>query len=86
MHEKEIDNRMKKAQRFLGHLDAVMPEATAGTLTLLGDASWKMLADQAGEKPPSNSTISTIIAMVRGREIAVEAIRGSLSRESGVRS
>jgi len=86
MHPNEIDNRMKKAQRFLAHIDAVMPEATAATLTLLGEPSWKMLADRAGEKPLSNATISTVIALVRGREIAVEAIRGSLARESGVRS
>jgi hypothetical protein len=85
MHPNEIDNRMKKAQRFLAHIDANMPGATASTLSLLGDVSWKMIAENSGEKPPSDSTISTIIAMVRGREIAVEAIRSSLSTPSGVR-
>jgi len=85
MHPQEIENRMKKAQRFLAHIDAVMPDATAGTLALLGDPSWNMLAEQAGEKSPSNATISTVIALVRGREIAVEAIRANLGREAGLR-
>ncbi len=86
MHPKEIDNRLRKAQRFLAVIDSDMPGATASTLSLLGDVSWRMIAGDSGEQPPSNSTISTIIALVRGREIAVEAIRGSLSIPTGVRS
>lgn len=86
MHPNEIDNRVKKAQRFVAHIDATMPEATAGMLTLLGEPSWKALADGMGENMPSDATISTIIALVRGREMAVESIRAGIARESGVRS
>ena len=86
MHPNEIDNRLRKAQRFLAHIDANMPGATAATLALLGDASWRLLAENSCEQPPSNSTISTIIALVRGRELAVDAIRASLATPQGVRS
>lgn len=85
MHPLEIENRLNKAQRLLAHIDVNMPGATAATLVLLGDASWKLLAENAGEQPPSNSTISTIIALVRGRELAIDAIRGSLATPQGVR-
>lgn len=86
MHPQEINNRLRKAQRFLTHIDANMPDATAATLTLLGDAFWQLLAENLGEQPPSNSTISTIIALVRGRELATEAIRASLATPQRVRS
>jgi len=85
MHPNEIDNRMRKAQRFLTYMDLSMPGATAGTLAMLGDSAWALLAEHAGEKPPSDATISTIIAMVRGRELAIEAIRANITRETGVR-
>lgn len=87
MHVNEIDNRLRKAQRFLGHVDDQMPGATAATLSLLGGDSWKMLADAAGEKELSDATISTVIALVRGRELAIEAVRSSIAAHpSGVRS
>lgn len=86
MHVNEITNWIAYAQRFLAHIDLNLPGATAATLSLLGNASWRTLAENSGEKAPSDATVSTIIALVRGRELAVEAIRSSLSRETGVRS
>lgn len=86
MHPNEIDNRMKKAQRFLAYIDSAMPEATAAMLALVGESRWESLARDMGENPPSDATISTIIALVRGREMAVESIRAGIARESGVRS
>jgi len=86
MHVNEIDNRLLKAQRLLAHIDGSMPGASAATLSLLSDESWAYLATEAGEKAaPSKSTVMTIIAMVRGREIAVDAIRASLATPKGVR-
>ena len=85
MHVNEIDNRLRKAQRLLAHIDTTMPGVTASTLALISDESWVAVAEQAGEKAPSNSTISTIIAMVRGRELAIDAIRASIATASGVR-
>jgi hypothetical protein len=86
MHYNEIDNRLLKAQRFLKHVDTHLPGATARTLSLLGDDSWKMLADQAGEKELSKATISTVIALVRGRELAVEAVLASMTPDAGVQA
>lgn len=86
MHVNEITNRLAYAQRFLGFLDAQMPGVSAASLSLVSNESWGNLAVQAQERPPSKSTISVIIALVRGREIAVEAIRGSFATPTGVRS
>lgn len=86
MHTNEINNRLAYAQRFLGFLDREMPGVSATSLSLMADESWGNLAVQAGERPPSKSTVSVIIALVRGREIAVEAIRGSFATTPKVAS
>lgn len=84
MHVNEINNRLLKAQRLLAYIDKSMPGASAATLSLLNDESWAHIATKAGEKTaPSKSTVMTIIAMVRGREIAVDAIRASLATPQG---
>lgn len=86
MHHKEIENRVRKAQRVVAYLDTAMPGVSAVSLSLLDPTSWDRVADTAGENSLSASTISTVIGIVRGREMAVEAILTSVAQPSGVRS
>lgn len=79
MHTHEIRNRIAYAQRMVTHLDKVTPGIEANTLTLWNHASWVRATSQAGEAVPSEATISVIVALVKGRELALEAIRNSIS-------
>lgn len=79
-HPNHMENRLAYAQRIVAMLDEHIPSATAANLCALNRASWDRIAVLAGEeRKPSEATISVIIAMVRGRELAVEAIKSSLS-------
>jgi hypothetical protein len=78
MHANEIENRIAYAQRIVTYVDREMPGATSASLTQLGDLSWRRIANLAGERVPSDATVSVVIALVRGRELAAEAIRASL--------
>lgn len=79
-HPSETENRLAYAQRIIVFLDARLPKAKAANLAVLDHASWNRIATLADEKHmPSKATIMAVIAMVRGRELAVEAIQASLS-------
>jgi hypothetical protein len=78
MHANEINNRITYAQRIVTFVDREMPGASAESLTMLGEASWRRIANLAGERVPSDATVSVVIALVRGRELAAEAVRSAL--------
>ncbi len=82
-HPNHMSNRLAYAQRIIALLDDHIPSATAANLCALNRASWDRIARLAGEeRMPSEATISVIIAMVRGRELAVEALQASLADSS----
>lgn len=78
MHVNEINNRIAMAQRLVAYIDREMPEASSDSLALIGEMGWRRIANLAGERVPSDSTVSVVIALVRGREMAADAIRKSL--------
>lgn len=80
-HPVEAQNRLDKAQRMVEFLDTHVPNATARQLSMLDDAAWLRFNHLMGEKlPPSKALVSTVIALVRGREMAIDAVRGALKR------
>lgn len=79
-HPSHMENRLAYAQRIIGFLDAHIPNAKAANLCVMNRASWNRVADLAGESAhPAEGTISVVIAMVRGRELAVDALQGALN-------
>lgn len=82
-HPNETENRLAYAQRIIGFLDTYAPGAKAVNLSRMNEASWRKIADLSEEaRPPSKSTISMVIGMVRGRELAIESITRSLGDPS----
>jgi hypothetical protein len=82
-HPNHMENRLAYAQRIIALIDEHMPAAKAANLCLLNRPSWDRIATLAGEeRKPSEATISVIIAMVRGRELAIEALQASLGDAS----
>lgn len=80
-HPQEIENRLAYAQRIIAFLDQHVPHAQAANLAMMNRASWNRTCSLAGEAHmPSLATISTIVGMVHGRSLAVEAITGSLAQ------
>lgn len=78
-HPSHQENRLAYAQRIIKFMDKHVPSAKAANMCVMNDASWHRIAKLAGEERlPSRATISTIIGMVRGRELAIEAIQDSL--------
>lgn len=79
-HPNEIENRLAYAQRVIAFMDTHIPQAKAANMAVMDHSSWNRIATLAGEqRMPSKSTISAIIGMVRGRELAVESIKSSLA-------
>lgn len=82
-HEKETENRLAYAQRTIGFLNTHIPGHRAINLAHMNEAAWRRISELAGEaRPPSKSTISMIIGMVRGRELAIQAIQKSVGDSS----
>lgn len=72
--------RLAYAVRIITFLGEHIPRAKAANLAVMDDASWYRICTLAGEKNmPAKATISTIIGMVYGREMAIEAIQASLA-------
>ena len=81
VHPNHMENRLAYAQRIISFIDKHIPSAKAANLCVLNDASWYRIARLAGEaNMPSKATISTVIGLVRGRELAIEAIQTSLGQ------
>jgi len=78
-HPNHQANRLAYAQRIIAFMDEHIPRAKAANMAILDHAAWNRIAKLAGEKAmPSEATISMIIGMVHGRQLAVEAIQNSL--------
>lgn len=81
MHPNELKNRLAKAQRFLIAADLVIPGVTAETLTILAPAAWEQFASASGENLPSDATIASVIALAKGREMALDAVRTGFAQQ-----
>jgi len=77
VHINEIENRMAKASRFVEFIDEAGLVAIED-LKKFPRVCWDMIADAAGEQPPSDATIMVIIAMIESREKAIAAITASI--------
>jgi len=87
VHPNEIENRLLMAERFIDYIRVNMPSARAANLASLRQSDWEALADLQGERYPSASTISSIIAILwereRAADAAVAAIQGALQPPRG---
>lgn len=80
-HPSHQENRLAYAQRIIKFMDKHVPSAKAANMCVMNDQTWHRIARLAGEeRMPSKATISTIVGMVRGRELAIEAISTSLGQ------
>jgi|SRR5690606_10971566 len=78
-HPIEARNRLEKAKRMVEFCDAYLKGATSEGLAMLDDGSWLRINAAMGEAlPPSKALISTVIALVAGREMALESVRSSI--------
>lgn len=80
MHPNETANRLAKAKRLLAFILDRTPNATPSSLNLMERATWNMWASAAGEEPPSDLTIAQVVALLQGRQDAIEAIREQMGR------
>lgn len=80
IHVNHLENRLLYAQRIIAFFDRRVPDAKAANMAAMNRATWEHICRLAGEeRMPSDATISTIVGMVRGRELAMEALKGALS-------
>ena len=72
-HPMATRNRLIKATRLLAFLDTedlFAGSVNAEVLGELGESGWAMIADAAGEDPPSVEMVAMLIGMVAGREVS----------------
>lgn len=78
-HVNHLENRLAYAQRIIRWLDKHVENHTAASLALFNRATWDRIATLAGEeRKPSEATISTIVGMVRGKELMAKALGKAL--------
>lgn len=69
-----IDNRVAKARRFIDFLDTYLPaDSDVETIAAFDDQQWTVVAQLAGERPPSPETQACIVTGLRERRRPVDA-------------
>lgn len=63
-----VHNRVAKARRFIDFLDAHLPaDADVEAIAAFDDDKWAVVAQFAGERPPSAETQACIVTGLRER-------------------